>query len=59
FRCINCFGRPFTCLECCRNEHDRLPFHRIERWTGKYFAWSSLFVIGHMVYLGHGGKPCP
>ena len=47
------------CLHCFRINHQLHPFHRVESWTGAYFAPSWLWKVGIVIYLGHDGKPCP
>ncbi|GBE83152.1 hypothetical protein SCP_0501990 [Sparassis crispa] len=59
WRCLDCMGRPLTCTDCCRNGHQRAPFHRIEHWQGQYFEPASLYRVGICIHLGHGGDPCP
>ncbi|KAG2100186.1 uncharacterized protein F5147DRAFT_582246, partial [Suillus discolor] len=59
YRCYNCLGDPVFCLKCCRNEHWRLPFHKIAKWNGGFFEEMSLTKIGMEIYLGHQGMPCP
>jgi len=46
-------------MECCRDQHSIVPFHRIEMWTGHFFTPAWLRQVGVVIYLGHGGKPCP
>ncbi|KIM56212.1 hypothetical protein SCLCIDRAFT_36442, partial [Scleroderma citrinum Foug A] len=59
FRCTECAHRPIFCSDCCLDAHKPSPFHRIQRWTGTFFEDFSLCLIGFVMYLGHGGKPCP
>ncbi|GBE85939.1 hypothetical protein SCP_0804630 [Sparassis crispa] len=59
WRCLDCMGRALTCTDCCRNGHQRAPFHRIEHWQGQYFEPASLYRVGVCIHLGHGGDPCP
>ncbi|KAF8258333.1 hypothetical protein EI94DRAFT_1622902, partial [Lactarius quietus] len=47
------------CKEFCRNSHQQLPFHRVQRWTGKYFIPSWLCEVRISLHLGHFGDPCP
>ncbi|KII83158.1 hypothetical protein PLICRDRAFT_119732, partial [Plicaturopsis crispa FD-325 SS-3] len=58
-RCTDCFGDGLWCRECCLSGHARLPFHRIQHWNGQCFVKSSLFHLGYLLHLGHGGQPCP
>ncbi|KAG2112339.1 uncharacterized protein F5147DRAFT_572647, partial [Suillus discolor] len=57
--CKNCFGEPFFCTNCCRSQHQRLPFHRISQWTGRCFEDSCLVKTGLVIWLGHNGDACP
>lgn len=50
---------PVECLDCCRKSHERHPFHRVERWTGDYYAPAWLNQVGVVIHLGHSGRPCP
>jgi hypothetical protein len=59
FRCSDCIGGFIYCWECCLQFHRLLPFHRIVRWNGEYFAKTTLHAQGYVLHLGHRGKPCP
>jgi hypothetical protein len=59
WKCLHCLGRPVECVDCCRKSHERHPFHRVERWTGKYYTPAWLNQVGIVINLGHGGSPCP
>ena len=61
FRCKeDCFETaPLQCQTCIVNHHIRLPFHRIQKWTGEYFKQTSLHDLGARIHLGHSGMPCP
>ena len=59
WRCSDCFPAPILCKECCRKLHQRLPFHRVQRWAGKYFIPSWLQEVGVRLQFGHSGEPCP
>ncbi|KAG1879776.1 hypothetical protein F4604DRAFT_1532748, partial [Suillus subluteus] len=59
YKCHGCFGEPLYCTNCCRMNHQRLPFHRISQWTGAFFEESCLVKIGMVMWLGHAGTPCP
>jgi hypothetical protein len=61
FRCEeDCFEiAPLQCQQCIVNQHTRLPFHRIQEWTGEYFKRTSLHILGARIFLGHSGMPCP
>ena len=43
---------------CCINSHQGNPFHAIEKWTGECFIRDSLYQLGLVLYLGHGGERC-
>ncbi|KAG1731224.1 uncharacterized protein EDB91DRAFT_1238979 [Suillus paluster] len=59
YKCHNCFSEPLFCTNCCRMEHQRLPFHRISQWTGSFFEDCCLVKTGLVISLGHSGNPCP
>ncbi|KAI9443043.1 hypothetical protein H4582DRAFT_1808630 [Lactarius indigo] len=59
WRCTDCFPALVLCKECCRKSHNRLPFHRVQKWTGKYFMPSWLREVGICLRLGHSGDLCP
>ncbi|PPQ79182.1 hypothetical protein CVT26_000453 [Gymnopilus dilepis] len=58
-RCNDCAYQPTFCIDCCREEHLRHPFHRIEEWTGTHFQPAWLWQTGVTIHLGHGGNCCP
>ena len=39
--------------------HKLLPFHRIQKWNGTYFAKTTLHDQGYILHLGHHGGMCP
>ena len=47
------------CDVCLIERHRLCPFHRAERWNGLFFERVDLSTLGHILYLGHRGKPCP
>ena len=59
YRCSDCFYTGLFCHDCCLKDHARHPFHWISQWNGQYFKPITLRDIGYVVYLGHGGIPCP
>ncbi|KDQ05650.1 hypothetical protein BOTBODRAFT_97118, partial [Botryobasidium botryosum FD-172 SS1] len=59
YRCLDCDHHPVKCKVCTLSTHQHLALHRIERWDGNHFAATSLFDLGHILYLGHDGDPCP
>lgn len=56
---MDCLGNPVQCADCCQGSHSRLPFHRVEEWTGEFFKPAWLRDVGVEIHLGHGGSPCP
>src|SRR6202453_2814777 len=48
--CLDCFLRDVSCRKCCLDHHKYLPFHRIKQWNGRFFASSSLYGQGHIIY---------
>ncbi|KAK0459382.1 uncharacterized protein EV420DRAFT_1642357 [Desarmillaria tabescens] len=58
-RCKDCFLSDLVCTSCCIHRHRQNPFHRIERWTGLYFAPIMLKAIGLRVQLNHQSFRCP
>ncbi|KAF8961701.1 hypothetical protein BDZ97DRAFT_1759716 [Flammula alnicola] len=59
WRCKQCAGGRMLCGLCFQNEHQFLPFHRVETWNGRYFKVGALWQVGVKLYLGHHGLPCP
>ncbi|KAK7013051.1 hypothetical protein R3P38DRAFT_2639870 [Favolaschia claudopus] len=63
YRCVHCFGDgELLCRSCITTEHQRLPFHTIQRWTGTHFERISLKSLGLRIQLGHAavdGGVCP
>jgi len=59
WRCKHCLGARSLCGVCCRNVHQLLPFHRVERWNGRYFHVGALWQVGLKLSLGHEGMACP
>jgi hypothetical protein len=59
WRCSDCFPALVLCKECCRKSHQRLPFHRVQKWALNYFKPSWLREVGVHLQLGHSGDPCP
>ena len=58
-RCLECFGDGWECIRCCLDHHRRHPFHKVEKWDGKKFRRTTLASLGLVLFLGHGGDPCP
>jgi hypothetical protein len=59
YRCLECFIHEPLCSACIVHSHLLQPFHHIEKWMDAFFMKISLNDIGHVIYLGHGGKRCP
>ncbi|KAH9172099.1 hypothetical protein EDB89DRAFT_1851509 [Lactarius sanguifluus] len=59
WRCTDCFPTLVLCKECCQKSHQQLPFHRVQRWTGKYFVSPWMWEVGISLHLGHSGDLCP
>ncbi|KAF9442003.1 hypothetical protein P691DRAFT_682427 [Macrolepiota fuliginosa MF-IS2] len=59
FCCLECFSHTPLCSQCIIQAHWEVPFHHIQKWTGKFFTKTSLYHLGHIVYLGHAGEQCP
>lgn len=59
YQCKNCYLQSPCCAKCIKVIHHHLSFHQIEKWNGWYFEKTSLWQLGFMFSLGHGGYPCP
>ncbi|KIJ44922.1 hypothetical protein M422DRAFT_107674, partial [Sphaerobolus stellatus SS14] len=59
FRCRDCFMSPLFCQSCVLQTHIHLPYHRVERWNGQFFAATDLMELGHIVSLHAGSVLCP
>ena len=59
WRCVDCIGSPPRCASCCRDEHTRDPFHRVEVWSGTHYTRGSLRHLGVAIHVGHAGELCP
>ena len=58
-RCLECFGHPSFCKDCCLMAHKLNPYHSVEKWNGGCFVKQSLYDLGLVLHLGHQGEPCP
>lgn len=58
YRCLDCFGSGLFCLQCCLEHHIPNPFHSIQQWNGQYFAKTTLWEMGFVLHIGHGGAKC-
>jgi len=45
-------------MACFSSIHEKLPFHRVEMWSGSFFQPSWLRITGAGIVLGHGGDVC-
>lgn len=59
WKCTTCLGEHRFCRTCMKNRHDHLPFHKIQRWNGRYFQRAELWEVGVQIHLGHCGDACP
>jgi hypothetical protein len=59
WRCLCCLGRPMFCRGCCRTLHDKLIYHKLQKWTGLYFQDAGLWEVGVRLCVGHMGENCP
>lgn len=59
WKCLDCLGNEVFCTACFRKRHQRIPFHRVEHWTGSFFEAAWLCQTGLVLHLGHGGEICP
>ena len=60
YHCSDCFLFPPSCAAELLRRHASLPFHAVRRWSSCKGFWetSSLFDVGLVVSLGHGGVQC-
>ncbi|KEP46268.1 hypothetical protein V565_208720, partial [Rhizoctonia solani 123E] len=59
YRCATCLGNQHLCVTCLKDAHTSMPTHRIQEWTGNIWRSACLANLGLVLYLGHGGRPCP
>ncbi|KAJ7617002.1 hypothetical protein DFH06DRAFT_1012669 [Mycena polygramma] len=59
YRCRECMsGDEMICKGCLLTQHQRLPLHRVEYWTGLSFKKKSLKDLDLRIQLGHWhGRP--
>jgi len=57
-RCKDCFGSHFLCDVCCVSTHLTSPFHRIQRFNGRYFEKSDLDRLGLVLDLRQHPGEC-
>ena len=53
WRCKDCSLGITMCRQCIRHSHRNNPFHRIEKWTGKYFRPAALWEVGAYLLVRH------
>lgn len=60
YRCNQCFHRPIKCGDCTIEDHRLHPLHTLQQWSAEKPFWCryTLYELGHVLYLGHGGRPC-
>ncbi|KDQ10928.1 hypothetical protein BOTBODRAFT_115244, partial [Botryobasidium botryosum FD-172 SS1] len=59
YRCLDCNRTTVQCQQCTLDSHKHLSLHQIEKWEGDHFMPTTLFDLGHILYLGHDSEPCP
>lgn len=59
WRCRDCTDKSAVCVLCCRNRHRMNPFHRVQKWNGRFYQSGALWQVGVKMYIGHNGAPCP
>lgn len=59
WRCHGCFGEPVFCTECLKLSHQARPFHKVSKWSGRYFEPSTLSEADVTLNLCHNGSLCP
>ena len=53
WRCKDCSLGTSMCRACMRTSHRHNPFHRIERWTGKFYRPAELWEVGAYLLVQH------
>ncbi|KAF7375725.1 CxC2 domain-containing protein [Mycena sanguinolenta] len=53
YRCQEYSGGLLLCEGCCLDSHIENPLHVIHRWTGVFFAKTSLKALGQRIQFGH------
>ncbi|KAJ7026189.1 hypothetical protein C8F04DRAFT_1212668 [Mycena alexandri] len=60
-RCRDCLaGGQLVCKRCVVEQHQKLPLHRVQVWTGRFFQKILLKSLGLRIQLGHweGRRTC-
>ncbi|KAG8779018.1 hypothetical protein FRC12_024685 [Ceratobasidium sp. 428] len=58
YRCRSCLNSCFYCHDCLLAAHRFQPTHRVEYYRNGAWADTELADLGHVLCLGHQGKPC-
>ena len=60
WRCQDCSLGETLCRACIRQGHKSNPFHKIQRWTGRFFRAAELWEVGSYILVPHrvGDRRC-
>ena len=58
-RCTDCSQHDPVCDTCFIKEHISTPFHRVEKWNGRFFQKGTQGEMGRKLHIGHSGRCCP
>ncbi|KAG0695622.1 hypothetical protein DFH29DRAFT_984908 [Suillus ampliporus] len=58
-QCLSCSGNHAWCPSCVVKAHQHNLFHNLQLWNGRFYETPTLQDQGYIMYLGHGGEPCP
>ncbi|KAI0038712.1 hypothetical protein FA95DRAFT_1585439 [Auriscalpium vulgare] len=58
-RCTDCMLGTRFCTSCVVSAHQKLLFHRLQRWNGSFHEKCTLYQAGLRIQLGHDGHTCP
>lgn len=58
YRCMDCMLNATWCKVCIVEKHRNELLHAIERWSAKHFVRDSLYQLGLIYCMGHGGDRC-
>lgn len=53
WRCQDCALAEPLCRLCIRTAHTANPFHKIQKWTGRYFRAAELWEVGNYILVPH------
>ncbi|KAJ6484707.1 hypothetical protein C8R45DRAFT_1147586 [Mycena sanguinolenta] len=53
YRCSDCLHPCLYCRSCIASDHQRMPFHHVEKWEAGFFRRCSLKSLGVRIQLGH------